>query len=147
LVVLAYGLRIRVCVQPKSTSAAIPSLTAITRPRPYTSSSLPRPLELGEDALRALRGFIQEGRPEPDDVDADVIELYGSHVRASHRPDLAGQEADPAKEGRSVPVRYRSLSFAVVRVCRCQTLMSGGRAPLDRSEYPCSCVRPVTAAC
>jgi hypothetical protein len=24
-------------------------------------------LELGEDALRALCGFVQEGRPEPDD--------------------------------------------------------------------------------
>ncbi|WP_405605221.1 DUF6928 family protein [Streptomyces sp. NBC_01410] len=29
------------------------------------------PLDLGEEALRALCGFIQEGRPEPDDVDAD----------------------------------------------------------------------------
>ncbi|MFF3988728.1 DUF6928 family protein [Streptomyces sp. NPDC001797] len=36
------------------------------------------PLELGEDALRALCGFIQEGRPDPDDVDADTIELHGS---------------------------------------------------------------------
>lgn len=34
------------------------------------------PLDLDEDALRAFCGFIQEGRPEPDDVDADAIELY-----------------------------------------------------------------------
>ncbi|CAM5617327.1 hypothetical protein SVIOM342S_03951 [Streptomyces violaceorubidus] len=42
------------------------------------------PLELGEDALRALCGFIQAGRPEPDDVDADAIELYGFHLPAPH---------------------------------------------------------------
>ncbi|MEI5008938.1 hypothetical protein RB196_18035 [Streptomyces sp. PmtA] len=51
------------------------------------------PLDLGEDALRALCGFIQEGRPEPDDVDAAAIELHGFHVRDPHRPDAAEQEA------------------------------------------------------
>ncbi|MEU3983837.1 hypothetical protein AB0F77_27795 [Streptomyces sp. NPDC026672] len=51
------------------------------------------PLELGEDALRALCGFIQEGRPEPDDVDADAIELYGFHTRDPHGPDPEEQEA------------------------------------------------------
>ncbi|MEV2193060.1 hypothetical protein AB0I02_19030 [Streptomyces phaeochromogenes] len=39
------------------------------------------PLELGEDALRALCGFIQEGFPEPGDVDAYDIRLHGFHVR------------------------------------------------------------------
>ncbi|MFF4351091.1 DUF6928 family protein [Streptomyces sp. NPDC001530] len=53
-----------------------------------------RPPEMGEDALRALCGFIQEGRPEPDDVDADAIELHGFHVRDPHGPDLAEQEAE-----------------------------------------------------
>ncbi|WP_369255180.1 hypothetical protein [Streptomyces sp. R35] len=52
------------------------------------------PLELGEDALRALCGFIQEGRPEPDDVDADNIGLHGFHVREPNRPDPAEQEAE-----------------------------------------------------
>ncbi|MFJ4472301.1 DUF6928 family protein [Streptomyces sp. NPDC089424] len=51
------------------------------------------PLELGEDALRALCGFIQEGRPEPDDVDADSIRLHGFQVRDPHGPDPAELEA------------------------------------------------------
>ncbi|MFD8676786.1 DUF6928 family protein [Streptomyces seoulensis] len=51
------------------------------------------PLELGEDALRALCGFTQEGRPEPDDVDADNIRLHGFQVRDPHGPDPAEQEA------------------------------------------------------
>ncbi|MFG2954329.1 DUF6928 family protein [Streptomyces sp. NPDC048291] len=55
--------------------------------RPYP---LPfHPLELGEDALRALCGFILEGRPETDDVDADAIELHGFHTRDPLGPDLA----------------------------------------------------------
>ncbi|MGW9028397.1 DUF6928 family protein [Streptomyces sp. NPDC055722] len=51
------------------------------------------PLDLGEDALRALCGFIQEGRPQPDDVDAEAIKLHGFHVRDPHGPDRAEQEA------------------------------------------------------
>ncbi|MFF4038973.1 DUF6928 family protein [Streptomyces sp. NPDC001816] len=51
------------------------------------------PLDLGEDALRALCGFIQEGRPQPDDVDAEAIELYGFHVQDPHVPARAEQES------------------------------------------------------
>ncbi|MFI1851791.1 DUF6928 family protein [Streptomyces sp. NPDC020480] len=51
------------------------------------------PLELGEDALRALCGFIQEGRPEPDDVDADGIELHGFRVRDPNGPGPEEREA------------------------------------------------------
>ncbi|MFF0445055.1 DUF6928 family protein [Streptomyces sp. NPDC004609] len=51
------------------------------------------PLDLGEDALRALCGFVQEGHPEPDDVDADAVKLYGFRVRDPHEPDRAEQEA------------------------------------------------------
>ncbi|MFF5344416.1 DUF6928 family protein [Streptomyces althioticus] len=51
------------------------------------------PLELGEDALRALCGFVQEGCPEPDDVDADTICLHGFQMRNPHAPDLAEREA------------------------------------------------------
>lgn len=51
------------------------------------------PLELGEDALRALCGFIQEGRPEPDDIDAENIELHGFLVRDPNGPDPAEKEA------------------------------------------------------
>ncbi|WP_067508181.1 hypothetical protein [Actinoplanes sp. TFC3] len=34
------------------------------------------PLELGEAALRALFGFILEGTPAPDDLDADSVHLH-----------------------------------------------------------------------
>lgn len=51
------------------------------------------PLEMGEDALRALCGFIVEGRPEPSDVDADAIELHGFLVRDPNGPDPAAKEA------------------------------------------------------
>ncbi|WP_030934228.1 DUF6928 family protein [Streptomyces sp. NRRL B-24720] len=52
------------------------------------------PLELGEDALRALCGFIQEGMPEPGDVDAENIELHGFRVRDPNGPDPAEEEAE-----------------------------------------------------
>ncbi|MFJ7019687.1 DUF6928 family protein [Streptomyces sp. NPDC101117] len=51
------------------------------------------PLELSEDALRALCGFIQEGRPQPDDVDADNLRLHGFQVRDPHRPEPAEQRS------------------------------------------------------
>ncbi|WUS99836.1 hypothetical protein OHA46_25540 [Streptomyces sp. NBC_00708] len=35
------------------------------------------PLELGNEALRALFGFVLEGRPSPEDVDPDEIPLLG----------------------------------------------------------------------
>ncbi|MFI2672088.1 DUF6928 family protein [Streptomyces albidoflavus] len=44
------------------------------------------PLELGEDALRSLCGFIQEGYLEPDDVDAEAISLLGFAIREPHEP-------------------------------------------------------------
>ncbi|MGW1798199.1 DUF6928 family protein [Streptomyces sp. NPDC001984] len=68
------------------------------------------PLALGEDALRALRGFIQEGRPEPDDVDADNIELHGFHVGDPHGPDPAEQEAELRRAVEAMgPPRFYSL--------------------------------------
>lgn len=38
------------------------------------------PLDLGEEALRAFFGFVLEGRPDPDDVDADRVRLHGFRV-------------------------------------------------------------------
>ncbi|WP_329342777.1 hypothetical protein OG866_41115 [Streptomyces sp. NBC_00663] len=38
------------------------------------------PLELGEEALRALCGFVIEGHPEPDDIDASAVWLHGFRV-------------------------------------------------------------------
>ncbi|CAL9301685.1 DUF6928 family protein [Streptomyces sp. SudanB66_2053] len=69
------------------------------------------PLELGEDALRALCGFIQEGRPEPDDVDADAIELYGFHVRDPYGPDPAEQAAELSRVVEDMePPRFYTLN-------------------------------------
>ncbi|MEV7245753.1 hypothetical protein AB0N92_31525 [Streptomyces sp. NPDC093248] len=51
------------------------------------------PLELGEDALRALCGFVLEGHPGPDDIDADDIHLHGFRVRDPRGPDPAEQQA------------------------------------------------------
>ncbi|MFF9395684.1 DUF6928 family protein [Streptomyces griseoluteus] len=56
------------------------------------------PLELGEDALRALCGCTQEGRPEPDDVDADNIRLHGFQARGPHGPD---PQATPDRRAKS----------------------------------------------
>jgi hypothetical protein len=52
------------------------------------------PLELGEDALRALCGFVMEGMPEPDDVDASRIVLHGFRVRDPHPHDRTPAEQD-----------------------------------------------------
>jgi hypothetical protein len=38
------------------------------------------PLELGEEALRALFGFVIEGYPHPDDIDAFDVPLHGFRV-------------------------------------------------------------------
>jgi hypothetical protein len=38
------------------------------------------PLELGETALRALFGFIIEGRPQPADIEAESVKLAGFQV-------------------------------------------------------------------
>ncbi|MEO3743774.1 hypothetical protein [Plantactinospora sp. B5E13] len=51
------------------------------------------PLDLGEAALRALFGFVLEGRPEPDDVDPDGVPLHGFRLT-----DPSGAEqAEPAR--------------------------------------------------
>ncbi|PYC83203.1 hypothetical protein C7C46_09380 [Streptomyces tateyamensis] len=51
------------------------------------------PLVMGEDALRALCGFVAEGRPDPSDVDAEAIDLHGFLVRDPNAPDPAVREA------------------------------------------------------
>jgi hypothetical protein len=38
------------------------------------------PLELGEEALRELFGFVIEGRHDPADIDAEDVPLYGFRV-------------------------------------------------------------------
>ncbi|TWD16265.1 hypothetical protein FB570_112144 [Streptomyces sp. T12] len=51
------------------------------------------PLELGEEALRTLCGFIREGLPHPTDVNAEAIPLYGFRVEDPHAPDPDEQAA------------------------------------------------------
>ena len=60
LVILAYGLKIRICAEPKSTSAAIPSSMPITRPRPCTSCVTWSPVAkcLGAGVTGALKGLV-----------------------------------------------------------------------------------------
>jgi hypothetical protein len=50
------------------------------------------PLELAEDALRELCGFVQEGMPEPGDVDTENIALHGFAVRDPEGPALTEKE-------------------------------------------------------
>ncbi|MFJ9755057.1 DUF6928 family protein [Streptomyces sp. NPDC101149] len=68
------------------------------------------PLELGEDALRALCGFVREGHPEPDDIDTANIRLHGFRVRDPHGPDPAEREAALQKAMEAMgPPRFFSL--------------------------------------
>lgn len=68
------------------------------------------PLELGEDALRALCGFIQEGLPEPGDVDAYGIRLHGFRVRDPKGPDPAEKEAELRRVTEAMgPPRFYSM--------------------------------------
>ncbi|MEU4219703.1 DUF6928 family protein [Actinoplanes sp. NPDC026623] len=60
------------------------------------------PPALGEEALRALFGFVIEGRPRPDDVDTDAVGLSGFRVE------------DPT--GREQQDRERFLREAISRM-------------------------------
>jgi hypothetical protein len=51
------------------------------------------PLELGEEALRGLFGFVVEGRPDPDDIDAETVSLRGFRVTDPTGREQAEREA------------------------------------------------------
>jgi hypothetical protein len=71
--------------------------------RPYP---LPfHPLELGEEALRALFGFILEGHRQPDDIDPDTVHLHGFRVTDSSGREQAAREAMYAAVRRMGPPR------------------------------------------
>jgi hypothetical protein len=56
------------------------------------------------------RGELQEGRPEPDDVDASSITLHGFHVHAAWARDTAEQEAEPRKAMKAMgPPRFSKV--------------------------------------
>ncbi|PTA42898.1 hypothetical protein [Micromonospora sp. RP3T] len=67
------------------------------------------PLDLGEEALRALFGFIIEGRPSPDDIDADAVHLHGFRVTDPSGEEQAAREAAYAwaLQNMGPPRRYR----------------------------------------
>lgn len=54
------------------------------------------PLELGEEALRSLFGFVLEGRPEPEDVDASDIPAHGFRLLDPHGPTPEQRKAEMA---------------------------------------------------
>jgi hypothetical protein len=67
------------------------------------------PLELGEDALRALFGFILEGRPDPSDVDPYEVPLRGFRVADPTGREQAEREATMKQllQQMGPPRRYR----------------------------------------
>jgi hypothetical protein len=60
------------------------------------------PLALGEEALRALFGFTVEGRPEPDDIDAEAVHLHGFRVTDPTGEEGAVREAGIAEALRTM---------------------------------------------
>ncbi|MEV8536063.1 hypothetical protein [Streptomyces sp. NPDC051211] len=76
------------------------------------------PLELGEEALRAFFGFILEGWPAPDDIDADELRLHGFRLTELAGRDLAQRQADLEEAAQ----RVRGTTY---RLAPDGTLMSG----------------------
>lgn len=67
------------------------------------------PLELGEEALRALFGFVLEGYLAPDDVDAEGVHLHGFWVTDPTGREQAERDAALAEALRRMgpPRRFR----------------------------------------
>jgi hypothetical protein len=67
------------------------------------------PLELGEDALRALFGFIIEGYPHPDDIDTEAVHMHSFRVSDPTGQEQAEREAAKARafEMMGLPRRFR----------------------------------------
>ncbi|MER7333665.1 MULTISPECIES: DUF6928 family protein [unclassified Micromonospora] len=67
------------------------------------------PLELGEEALRALFGFVIEGRPKSDDIDTEAVHLHGFRVTDPSGEEQAAREAMYAQALRAMgpPQRFR----------------------------------------
>lgn len=60
------------------------------------------PLELGEEAVRALFGFVVEGRPRRDDIDAGAVHLHGFGVTDPSGQEQAAREAEYEQARRSM---------------------------------------------
>ncbi|MET8358803.1 hypothetical protein [Micromonospora sp. NPDC005171] len=60
------------------------------------------PLALGEQALRALFGFVVEGHPKSDDIDAEAVHLHGFRVTDPSGEEQAAREAAYAQVRRAM---------------------------------------------
>lgn len=67
------------------------------------------PLELGEEALRTLFGFILEGYPHPNDIDATSVHMHGFRVTDPSGQEQAEREAAFAQALQTMgpPRRFR----------------------------------------
>jgi hypothetical protein len=66
-------------------------------------------MELGEDALRVLFGFVIEGYPDPDDIDAFDVHMHGFRVTDPSGEEQGAREAmnAMARESMGTPRMYR----------------------------------------
>jgi len=87
------------CPASSATDSERVSMGAKTALLAFTDGDL-RPALLGasrcdvvEEALRALFGFIIEGYPRPDDVDAEAVHLHGFRVTDPSGDEQAAREA------------------------------------------------------
>jgi hypothetical protein len=68
------------------------------------------PLELGEDALRALFGFILEGYPSPDDIEPENVHMHQFRVADPAGEEQAAREAAYAQARQAMgPPRFFRL--------------------------------------
>ena len=76
-----------------------------------------RPLELGEEALRALFGFVVEGRLRPDDLDVEAVHLHGFRVTDPSGEEQAAREAEyeQARPPSRAPVRLNAIGATACR--------------------------------
>ncbi|XVQ10570.1 DUF6928 family protein [Spirillospora sp. CA-255316] len=67
------------------------------------------PLDLGEEALRALFGFVVEGYPGPDDIDASAVPMLGFRVTDPTGEEQAAREAmyEEARQTMGPPRMFR----------------------------------------
>ncbi|MDL4773636.1 MULTISPECIES: DUF6928 family protein [Thermomonosporaceae] len=70
------------------------------------------PLDLGEDALRALLGFILEGMPEPDDADPNDVGLLGFRLTDPSDPDEVSERDATINEAVRTMGPPRLFTFA-----------------------------------